>query len=71
MERFGVVIVTLLAFVAVVVASSIFLGWLLMLSIGILYGAGVVPATIGIWPDGLALGLLFGILFSSLVATSK
>jgi hypothetical protein len=69
MEKFGVAIVALLAFAAIVIASSLVLGWLLMLAIGILYGAGVVPATIGIWPDGLALGLIFGVLFSSLAAT--
>jgi hypothetical protein len=69
MERFGVAILALAAFAAIVVASSLLFGWLIMLAIGILYGAGVVPATIGIWPDGMALGLIFGSLFSGFVAT--
>jgi hypothetical protein len=69
MEKFGVAILVLIAFAAVVLVSSLVIGWLLTLAIGILYGAGVVPATIGIWPDGIALGFIFGLLFSGLVAT--
>jgi hypothetical protein len=60
MEKIGVGIVAVLALVAVVLAASALTGWLVMIAIGVLFNAGVVPATIGFWPDAVVIGLIFG-----------
>ena len=69
MEKFGIVILVTALFIAATLISSMLFGWGIMLAIGILHGAGVVPATVGFWPDSVGLGFLFGLMFSTFVAT--
>lgn len=62
------------AIILVVVAtalSGLLFGWLLMLSIGILAGAGVVGGTIGLFWDGFWLGVIFSSAFGALLASAR
>jgi hypothetical protein len=60
-------VVLVLAFLAVGVALS---GWLVMLAAGILFNAGVIPASLG-FGDSIWLGLIIGFFTAGSAAGSS
>jgi hypothetical protein len=58
------------AVILVAALSVLFVGWVVMLGIGILAGSGVVPATLA-FGDAVWLGVIISILLTGTAGASK
>lgn len=61
----------ILLVIGAIAVSAVLFGWLLMLAIGILAANGIVPATIGLFWDGAALGLILSTFVGLIVGSSR
>jgi len=67
----GAAFLIVLSVVLAVAISGAVIGFGLMLFIGTLANAGVVPASIGFWPDAIWLGALLSLFGTSVALAAK
>lgn len=63
------VVAFILGVIALVAVAWFIAGWLIMIGAGILFNAGVVPASLG-WQDAFWLGAIASVFFGGATATN-
>lgn len=64
------VVAFILGVIAIVAAAWFVVGWLIMIGAGILFNAGVIPASLG-WQDSFWLGAIASIFFGGATASNS